>query len=164
MPCSEKRARLLLACGLVAVHRRLPFVIRFKDRTVAHSEVQLVRLTLYPESRTTGMALVRETETVDTNAGKACLERAVFNMSELTHCGQLIRKQLDQCRAFRRGGHRYRKIRYRSPCFDNRRHPSGWLAPSLRHRVDTTASWVNRMHRWASVSALGVETARFDTQ
>ena len=33
MPCSEKRARLLLECGRVRVHRVLPFVIRLTDRS-----------------------------------------------------------------------------------------------------------------------------------
>ena len=32
MPCTEKRARLLLARGRARVHRVLPFVIRLVDR------------------------------------------------------------------------------------------------------------------------------------
>src|SRR5690606_8380479 len=35
MPCSEKRARLLLARGRARVHRLHPFTIRLVDRTVA---------------------------------------------------------------------------------------------------------------------------------
>jgi RRXRR protein len=31
MPCSEKRARLLLTRGRAVVHRRYPFTIRLKD-------------------------------------------------------------------------------------------------------------------------------------
>src|SRR6266704_2987351 len=33
MPCSPKRARLLLTRGRAVVHRLKPFVIRLKDRT-----------------------------------------------------------------------------------------------------------------------------------
>lgn len=34
MPCSEKRARLLLARGRARVHRQMPFAIRLIDRQV----------------------------------------------------------------------------------------------------------------------------------
>ena len=34
MPCSEKRARLLLARGRARVHRLIPFTIRLIDRAV----------------------------------------------------------------------------------------------------------------------------------
>lgn len=41
--------------------------------------------------------------------------------------------------------------------------PKGWLAPSLRHRVETTMSWTNRLARWAPVRAVHVERVAFDT-
>ncbi len=62
MPCSEKRARLLLGRQRAVVHRRAPFVIRLKDPTRAQSTVQPVALKLDPGSKTTGMALVRVQE------------------------------------------------------------------------------------------------------
>lgn len=37
MPCSEKRARLLLARNRARIHRLAPFVIRLKDRRVSDS-------------------------------------------------------------------------------------------------------------------------------
>jgi hypothetical protein len=40
MPCSEKRARLLLERGRARVHRLVPFTIRLVDRTVEASVVQ----------------------------------------------------------------------------------------------------------------------------
>ncbi len=60
MPCSEKRARLLLARGRARLHRVVPFVIRLVDRERATAAVQPVRLKLDPGSNTTGLALVRE--------------------------------------------------------------------------------------------------------
>ena len=56
-------------------------------------------------------------------------------------------------RANMRRGRRGRNARYRAPRFLNRRKPKGWLAPSLRHRVDTTMSWVKRICRWAPAIA-----------
>ena len=47
---------------------------------------------------------------------------------------------------------------------DNRPKPAGWLAPSLRHRVDTTMGEIARLGRWAPVSALAMELVRFDMQ
>ena len=35
MPCTEKRARLLLSRALARVHKLVPFVIRLRDRDVA---------------------------------------------------------------------------------------------------------------------------------
>ncbi len=60
MPCSEKRARLLLARGRAVLHRLAPFTIRLKDRLVRESALQPLRLCLDPGSRVTGLALVRE--------------------------------------------------------------------------------------------------------
>lgn len=48
MPCSEKRARLLLARGCARVHRIIPFTIRLVDRTGEDSVLQPVRLKFYP--------------------------------------------------------------------------------------------------------------------
>jgi hypothetical protein len=60
MPCTEKRARLLLARGRARVHRVLPFVIRLVDVRLQDCEVQPLRIKLDPGSQTTGIALVRE--------------------------------------------------------------------------------------------------------
>jgi len=58
MPCSEKRARLLLSRGRARIHRMVPFTIRLVDRLREDSTLQPVRLKLDPGSKTTGMALV----------------------------------------------------------------------------------------------------------
>ena len=43
MPCTEKRARLLLARGRSRVHRLMPFVIRLVDRTLESCVLQPLR-------------------------------------------------------------------------------------------------------------------------
>ena len=162
MPCSEKRARLLLARGRAVVCRLIPFTIRLRDRTVEHSRLQSVRLKLAPGSKTTGLALVREKETIDATTGETLRTVAVLMLLELQHRGQAIRDALTQ-----RGGHRrFRRarLRYRSARFDNRTRPEGWLAPSLQHRVDTTMTWVGRLRRWAPITGLSTMIHRFDTQ
>ena len=58
MPCSEKRARLLMERGRAVVHRMEPFTIRLKDRI--GGETEPLRLKLDPGSKTTGMAVMSE--------------------------------------------------------------------------------------------------------
>ena len=153
MPCSGKRARLLLARGRARVHRVMPFVIRLTDRRAEECEFQSLRLKLDPGSKVTGMALVRE---YDDGA-------AIVNLFELVHCGRQISEALAQRRAFRRR-RRGANLRYRAPRFNNRTRNTGWLAPSLGHRVDTTMAWVTRLLCWAPVSALSMELVCFDMQ
>src|SRR6266566_9993676 len=59
MPCTPKKARLLLSRGRAVVHRRYPFVIRLKDRRVEESVMQPLVLKIDPGARTSGMAVVR---------------------------------------------------------------------------------------------------------
>lgn len=152
MPCSEKRARLLLARGRAVMVRVHPFTIRLKDRI--GGEMQALRLKLDPGGKTTGLALVREAE-----GG----EQHVCWLGEIAHRGQAIRDALLQRRGFRRR-RRGVNLRYRAPRFNNRTRPAGWLAPSLQHRVDTTMAWVTRLTRLAPVTALSQERVRFDMQ
>jgi hypothetical protein len=147
MLCSEKRARLLLERGRAVIVRRYPFTIWLRDRV--GGETQLLRLKLDPGSRTTGLALVREE--------KAETQRVLW-LAELQHRGATIRDALSQQRAFRRR-RRGANLRYCQPRFNNLRRLAGWLAPSLRHRVDTTMSWVVRLCRLAPVSAFDIVRA-----
>ena len=151
MPCSEKRARLLLTRKKAVVHRKAPFTIRIKDRI--GGAVQPVSLKLDPGSRTTGIALVRESEE-GTNA---------LFLAELEHRGEAIRKRLEGRRNYRRR-RRSANLRYRAPRFLNRRKPKGWLAPSLNHRVLTTMSWIKRFRRVCPINAVAMELVRFDLQ
>ena len=160
MPCSEKRARLLLERGRARVHRMMPFTIRLVDRLQADSVLQPLRLKLDPGSKTTGLALVRET--VDSTTSEIVRAITILMLLELKHRGHAIRDAITSRAAFRR--RRRGKLRYRPARFNNRTRAEGWLAPSLQHRVDTTLAWVERLMRWAPVTALSQEVVRFDMQ
>lgn len=152
MPCSEKRARLLLQRGRAVVHKRYPFTIRLKDRVGGNT--QPLRLGIDPGSKATGLALMREPDSQ---------QRHVLCLLELVHRGWQIKKALQQRAAFRRR-RRSANLRYRAPRFNNRIRPKGWLAPSLQHRVDTVMAWVARLRNLAPITALNQELVRFDTQ
>ena len=162
MPCSEKRARMLLERGRARVHRMVPFTIRLVDRLQEDSVLQSLRLKLDPGSKTTGMALVREKETVEASTGEIIRALTVLMLLELKHRGQAIRDALTGRGAFRR--RRRGNLRYRPARFDNRTKPEGWLAPSLQHRIDTVLTWVARLCRLAPITALSQELVRFDAQ
>ncbi len=155
MPCSEKRARLMLERGRAVVHKMRPFTIRLKDRTAEASILQPTRIKIDPGSKTTGVAVIRED---DSNPE----QQQVLMLIEVEHRGHHIKDALTQRRAFRR--RRRGQLRHRAPRFDNRTRPQGWLAPSLQHRVETTLAWVARMRRLAPVTAIDQELVRFDTQ
>lgn len=149
-PCSRARARLLLSQGKAAVFRRYPFTI-ILNAAKPDAVVDAVRVKLDPGAKTTGIAVISE------RTGK------VVFAAELQHRGGAIRDALTSRRALRRA-RRNRKTRYRQARFLNRTKPKGWLAPSLRHRVETISTWVARFRRLSPVAALSQELVRFDMQ
>lgn len=152
MPCTEKRARLLLAKGCAVVVRLYPFTIRLKDRTQENSQLQPVRVKLDPGSKHGGIALIREDR----------------HRATVPHLAQLDHRTDIRDRVSKRANYRHRRrsenLRYRAPRFLNRRRSEGWLAPSLKSRVDNVASWLRRYRVLAPITSLSVELARFDTQ
>ena len=84
MPCSEKRARLLLERGRARIHRQVPFVIRLVDRRQADSALQSLTLKFDPGSKFTGIALVRQ-------KGQRV---SVLSLMELAHRGAAIRQAM----------------------------------------------------------------------
>jgi 5-methylcytosine-specific restriction endonuclease McrA len=163
MPCSEKRARKLLAKGRARVHRLMPFAIRLVDRTVNESVLQPVTIKLDPGSKITGIALVRESETTDEETGAIYTTGYVLHLFELHHRGQQISESLTARRQMRR--RRRGNLRYRQPRFLNRGNKDkGWIGPSLQHRVDTVGAWVNRLQRLAPITGIAQELVRFDLQ
>ena len=151
-PCHPARARKLLAQGRAVVSRRVPFVIRLKDRDADSSEVQGVEIGIDPGSEYTGISVF--------SIGTDRMRAGTYGI-QLKHRGAQIRKKLHGRSAYRRN-RRYRNLRHRAPRFLNRRKPSGWIAPSLRHRVVTTATWIARFQTWAPVRAIHLEVASFD--
>ena len=63
-----------------------------------------------------------------------------------------------------RRSRRNRKTRYRKPRFNNRKRGKGWLAPSIREKIDTHLKVVNDTCKLLPVSKIIVETASFDIQ
>src|SRR6266700_1649667 len=155
MPCSEKRAHLLLRKHRAVVHRLVPFTIRLKDRTRQASAVQPTVLKVDPGSKTTGMALVRVEATA---AGEV---HHTLHLAELSHRGEEVRERLRKRAAYRRR-RRAANLRYRAPRGDHRRRGPGWLPPSLQSRLGNVLCWARRYQRWVPVCRIEVERVKFD--
>jgi 5-methylcytosine-specific restriction endonuclease McrA len=149
-PTHPARARKLLKQGLAAVFRTYPFTIVLK-KTVENPGNEPLRLKLDPGASVTGIALVNQKTAT------------VVWAAELTHRGDRIRAKLAERRGVRRN-RRCRKTRYRQARFNNRKRQDGWLAPSLKHRVETTLTWVNRLISYGPITDISMELVRFDTQ
>ncbi|EFH80541.1 RNA-guided endonuclease IscB [Ktedonobacter racemifer] len=157
MPCTPRRARLLLARKRAVVHRLSPFTIRLKDRSVQQSTLQPVALKIDPGAKTTGLALARVEETSEGEVHHA------LHLAELSHRGEEVRDQLRKRAGYRRR-RRSTNLRYRPARFLNRRRAPGWLPPSLRSRIDNVLSWGRRYQRWVPLVRIAVERVKFDTQ
>src|SRR5258708_7022696 len=88
MPCTPKRARLLLARGRAVVHRVKPFVIRLRDRRAQDSVLQESVLKIDPGSKTSGMTLVRAEETPEGEVHHALFFSEVQHRGEAVHHGK----------------------------------------------------------------------------
>lgn len=148
MPCSEKRARKMLEKKRAVVHKMYPFTIRLKDRTQEESKLQPLQMKIDPGAKTTGLALLRENDAV--------------MLGELEH-KTTIKDKLEKRRSLRKK-RRNRKTRYRQKRFDNRKREKGWLAPSLKARVEQTAHLVDKFKKLVPLAGISVEHVKFDTQ
>ena len=63
-----------------------------------------------------------------------------------------------------RRSRRNRKTRYRKPRFNNRKRGKGWLAPSIKQKVDTHITMIAKVHKILPISNIVVEVASFDIQ
>src|SRR5215472_1655417 len=168
MPCRPARARRLLTQHQAAVLRHYPFTI-ILTTTRPEAVIDPLRLKIDPGSRTTGLALVREScipiTSVAPPAGGRTEMRAgevsesppdrtttgeVVWAAELSHRGDEVHQALVDRRTARRS-RRQRHTRYRPARYANRTRSEGWLPPSLQSRVQNIVTWVERLARWCPV-------------
>ncbi len=141
------RARKLLSQNKASVFRTFPFVIILKKQIqIPHLKQYILKID--PGAVWSGFAI-------------QCGSEVVWRM-ELKHRSNAIKSDLHLRSGFRRG-RRSRNLRYRKKRFD-RKKQLGWLAPSLRHRVETTETWIKRFIKYCPISTIEIEQVRFDTQ
>ena len=142
------RVRSLLRKGHAVVVDYRPFTIQLTYETP--NGVQEVSLGVDAGTKHVGFS--------------ATTKKKVLFEAELLLRSDIVEK-LSTRREFRRT-RRNRKTRYRKPRFLNRtgsRKP-GWLAPSVRQKVDSHIHWISRICKFLPIKKITVETAQFDTQ
>ena len=94
----------------------------------------------------------------------ATTENEVLYESDVTLRNDIV--DLLSARRVLRRTRRNRKTRYRKARFDNRVHGKnkGWLAPSVKQKVDSHLMVVNKVCRMLPITKVIVETASFDIQ
>ena len=73
-------------------------------------------------------------------------------------------QELLSARSQFRRARRWRKTRYRKVRFLNRKKPDGWLAPSVRHKVEAHLKTVRLVHKILPVHTITIEVAQFNIQ
>ncbi len=145
MPTSPAKARRLLDSGQATVVKRTPFTIQM----------------LY------GSSGYKQNIALGVDAGYSTIGySAVSDDSELI-AGELnlrndIKRLLEKRRAYRRT--RRSGLWHREPRFDNRGIREGWLAPSIRHKLDSHISLIEKIKKILPITKVVVEVATFDTQ
>ena len=142
------RVRRLLRKGLAVVVDYRPFTIQLTY--VTPNGVQEVRLGVDAGTKHVGFS--------------ATTKKKVLFEAELLLRSDIVEK-LSTRREFRRA-RRNRKTRYRKSRFLNRTcsKKPGWIAPSVRQKVDCHIHWISKICKLLPISKITVETAQFDTQ
>ena len=148
MPCKPAKARHLLKEEKAKVVSRKPFTIQL---TMATGETKQ-DITLGVDSGYKEVGFSATTDSKEFISGEVTLRSDVS-------------KKLEERRMYRR--HRRNRLWYRKPRFMNRtskKKKKGWLAPSIRHKVDSHVRIVDKIKSFLPVTRVVVEVAKFDTQ
>ena len=146
MPCSPRRARLLLKEKKAEVVKRTPFTIRWTVRTRSYTQP----VTLGVDSGFTHVGM-----------------SAVSEKKELYSADVLLRTDIVKLNSERRQYRRSRRNRktwYRQPRFINRKKVEGWLAPSIQHKLDSHIKLIGKVKGILPVTKTIIEVAAFNIQ
>ncbi len=146
MPCSLRKAKMLLKNKKAKVVNRTPFAIQLLYATGETN--QKAPLGCDPGYKHVGLSVVTE-------------KKELFRVDASLRDDMV--KLLSEKRTYRRS-RRGRKTWYRKPRFLNRGIPKGWLAPSIQNKVDTTVKIINFARKFIPVSEINIEVGAFDIQ
>ena len=149
MPTSRYgKIRRLLKSDKAKVIRRCPFTVQLLYETA--DITQPVTLGVDAGSKHIGLSA--------TTDNKVLFEADVELRNDIV--------ELISTRRENRHARRNRKTRYRKPRFDNRisAKRDGWLAPSVRQKIQTHLTVIDKAHKILPITNIVVETASFDIQ
>ena len=140
------KVRVLLKQGKAKVVNKCPFTIQLLYSSTNYT--QKVTLGVDSGSKHIGVSA--------TIKDKVPFEAAVELRNDIVDLLS-TRRELRRSR-------RNRKTRYRKPRFNNRRRKDGWLAPSVKQKIDSHLTMVSKVCKILPISNIVVEVASFDIQ
>ncbi|MBU2598224.1 MAG: HNH endonuclease [Actinobacteria bacterium] len=146
MPCSPRKARVLLKQSKANVLKRTPFTIQLKIDTPETTQP----ISLGIDSGYSHIGLSAITSNKELYSADVKLRTDIV-------------KLLSKRRAYRRA-RRSRNLWYRKPRFKNRDIPEGWFAPSIRHKLNTHIKMINKVKEILPITQINIEVASFDIQ
>lgn len=146
MPCTPAKARRLLRDQKAKVVKRTPFTIQLLYGSSGYK--QPITLGIDTGSKVIGLSAV--TEKKEVFSGELFLRNDIVEL-------------LSNRRAYR-NHRRYSKTRYRPIRFLNRVSSKklGWLAPSVRYKIEAHERIIKKLHEILPISKIIVEVASFD--
>ncbi len=151
MPCSQRKAQILLRKRKATIIGYKPFTIQLQYAT--GEAVQEIHVGVDEGAVHIGIAVM------------SCNKVLIKGEIELRHQSKVQKSisKLLTARATLRRSRRNRKIRYRQPRFLNRRKTEDWLPPSLQARINATFFWIDKFVSLLPKSELHIEVGKFDT-
>lgn len=142
---NHAKVRIFLKEGKAEVVKRCPFTVRLLYDATNYT--QPIALGIDAGSKFIGVSATTDTEEV--YAAEVELRNDIV-------------KNLASRRELRRT--RRNKLRYRKPRFNNRTKGKGWLAPSIKQKIDCHLKVVEDIHKILPITKIIVEVASFDIQ
>lgn len=140
------KVRRLLKANKATVVNLCPFTIQLTYKSTDHK--QPVTLGIDAGAKHIGFSATTEKE-------------------ELFACETILRTDIVDLLSTRSQNRRTRRsrLRYRKPKFNNRvfSKKKGWVAPSVKQRIDSHLNKVNEIHKILPITKIVIEAAQFDT-
>jgi len=143
---NHAKVRVLLKQGRAKVVNKCPFTIQLLYSSTNYTQ----RVTLGVDSGSKHIGLSATTK------NKVLFESDVEIRNDIVDLLS-TRRELRRSR-------RNRKLRYRKPRFNNRKRSDGWLAPSVKQKVDSHITMIAKVHKILPISNIIVEVASFNMQ
>lgn len=145
MPCSPRKARILLKKGKAKIIKNYPLVIQLTQAT--GEQIQECSLGIDSGAKNVGFSVITDKKEIVT--GELILD-------------QKTSERLTEKRMYRRS--RRNKLWYRKPRFNNRKKSDGWLPPSVQRKFDTHISLIDKLKKLLPIKMVTVEVGNFDIQ
>jgi len=173
MPCSNRKARLLLKNKKVKIVNYKPFTVQLLYGSRGHK--QETNLGIDVGSKHIGISITSDTSVLA--KGQIDLRQDVSGLlktrSKLRRNRRNRKTRYRRCKnkihtkRFFKASKRTKKSKWtkikRGGSFTSSR-PDGWLPPSVQSRIDNTCNWINKFYKLLPKCVLHIEVGKFDIQ